>query len=75
MMGIPRGHRRPYTIRHLTEMLIDKGHRRDWAEQEAAKDWIAMNNTPPGDELIEKCDICRCSFTPLEMKYHSHPCE
>lgn len=63
-----------YTVEQLAQMLVDKGYQRKWAKAEAERD-VAKMNTQIGDYISQTCTICRGTFTDLEMKYHSHPCE
>jgi hypothetical protein len=67
------------TIKEMVRTLVDKGHGRDWAEGEAAKDVAVLMDQncayglPP--ETMQECSVCRRWFTDLQMKYHYHPCE
>lgn len=65
------------TLKQMVQVLIDKGHRRDWAEAQAKADIFRL-----GRDLADKslprthhCSICRGHFTDLEDRYHYHPCE
>ena len=66
------------TTQEMVRVLIDKGHRRDWAEKEAEKDhpFLGIHESAPFPQIYyEECSICRRRFTQLHMKYHNHPCE
>lgn len=65
------------TLHQMTEVLVDKGHRRDWAEAQASADLFLLNTelSRPELERTRDCSVCRRTFTELEMRYHYHPCE
>ena len=67
------------TLKQMVQVLIDKGHRRDWAEAQARADIFELNlpayKKIGDDENREDCSVCRRTFTVLEMRYHFHPCE
>ena len=56
------------TIREMIQILEDKGHSRNYAEEQANLDW-------PYFAGKNDCSVCRGTFTDFEYKYHYHPCE
>lgn len=64
-----------YTLKTLANLLIEKGHSRQYAEEEAAKDLAAMNAATDIAEHTQQCSVCCFYFTDLQWKYHYHPCE
>lgn len=64
------------TVEKMIEVLIDKGHSREYAETLAPLDVYELNH-PDYERRVprEDCSICRRTFTTVEMRYHYHPCE
>ena len=60
------------TVEEMVQVLIDKGHSREYAEFQAPYDYDDLRVDDAG---TQECSVCRGHFTPLQMKYHYHPCE
>jgi hypothetical protein len=64
------------TAQDMINILVDKGHSRDYAERLAPLDIEQLNM-----ELYEdlggpyECSICRRAMNRTAWTYHYHPCE
>lgn len=64
-----------HSLKTLSNALMEKGHSRKYAEEEAAKDIQEMNADHDIGEYSQQCSVCRHWLTDLDWKYHYHACE
>ena len=64
-----------HEVERMIQVLVDKGHSLEYAKTIAPLDKEDLDAEVPQGSPMFECSVCRGNFTPLQWRYHYHPCE